>query len=228
MANAGQACVAVERVYVAADVADQFVGHVRARVETLHTGSGGHVSYGPITMPSQLDVIVRHVTAAVDDGGELLIGGADSIQPPYVHPVVIANVPEESTAMTEETFGPVLIINTVESVDEAIERANATEMGLGTTVFAHKNATRIASSMRAGMVAINSVMPFVAMPALPFGGVGASGFGRIHGEEGLKEFVRTKAIARQVAPPTLRVLSFDKPQWTTNALVRLAKLLYGR
>lgn len=228
MGNAGQTCVAVERVYVVDSVADRFLEHVRKRCATLRPGPDPDASFGPITMPSQIDVISRHVQAGVHDGGQLAYGGPDSIRPPYVHPVIITGVPEQSAAMTEETFGPVMIVNAVKSADEAIARANASQMGLGATVFAHKNAGRIASALRSGMVGINSVMPFIAMPSLPFGGVGESGFGRIHGEEGLKEFVRTKAIARQIAPPILRPLSFDKPRWTTGALVRLAKVLYGR
>ena len=228
MVNAGQACLAVERVYVLDDVAEGFLEHVRHRCATIRPGPDANASFGPITMPAQVDVIRRHVEAAVHDGGGLIIGGPESIQPPYVHPVVVTNVPEESAAMTEETFGPVLIINTVRSVDEAIVRSNSSRMGLGATVFGRKNADRIASALRVGMVGVNSVMPVMAMPTLPFGGVGESGFGRIHGEEGLKEFVRTKAIARRVVPPALRVLTFDRPQWTADVLVRLAKLRYGK
>jgi succinate-semialdehyde dehydrogenase / glutarate-semialdehyde dehydrogenase len=122
----------------------------------------------------------------------------------------------------------VLIVNAVASMDEAVDRTNASTMGLGASIFGRRDVTRIAAGLRVGMISVNSVMPIVAMPTLPFGGVGDSGFGRIHGEEGLKEFARTKAIARQRFAPALRVLSFDRPAWTIDALVRLAKLLYGR
>ncbi|MET0698345.1 MAG: aldehyde dehydrogenase family protein [Mycobacterium sp.] len=228
MGNAGQACTAVERVYVLDDVAERFLGHVRDRCATLRPGATADSSFGPISMPTQIDVIRRHVDAAILDGGRPVVGGPESIQPPYVHPVVVADVPESSVAMTEETFGPVLVVNTVKSVDEAILRANSSRMGLGASVFGRRNAGRIASELQAGMVTVNSALSYVAMPSLPFGGVGDSGFGRIHGEEGLKEFVRPKAIARQIAPPALKVMSFDRPRWTNDVFMRLANLLYGR
>jgi acyl-CoA reductase-like NAD-dependent aldehyde dehydrogenase len=228
MANAGQACMAVERVYVHRDVAEPFLAHVRHRCARLRPGPDAGASFGPITMPAQLDIVTRHVESAVRDGGRLFLGGPESITPPYVHPVVLVDVPEHSVAMREETFGPVLIVNAVASMDEAVDRTNASTMGLGASIFGRRDVTRIAAGLRVGMISVNSVMPIVAMPTLPFGGVGDSGFGRIHGEEGLKEFARTKAIARQRFAPALRVLSFDRPAWTIDALVRLAKLLYGR
>ena len=78
------------------------------------------------------------------------------------------------------------------------------------------------------MVGINSVVPFVAMPALPFGGVGESGFGRIHGDDGLREFTRPRSTAHKRLPVPLTPTSFEKAPYTISVLKRLTKILYGR
>ena len=96
-----------------------------------------------------------------------------------------------------ETFGPVIPIAKVASIDEAIELANDSRYGLGSTVFAGKAARSIANRLRAGMTSINSVMAFAGIPTLPFGGIGDSGFGRIHGDEGIREYTRIKSTAEQ-------------------------------
>src|SRR6058998_2186547 len=111
--------------------------------------------------------------------------------------------------MREETFGPVLTISRVASMDEAIDRANRTSYGLGAAVFGKKRAYDAARRVRSGMASVNGVLSFAGFPALPFGGVGDSGFGRIHGEDGLKEFTRPKAIARQRFSMGPDMMSFE-------------------
>ena len=98
--------------------------------------------------------------------------------------------------MREETFGPVLVVNRVRDADEAIERANAVSYGLGGAVFSKRraHALELARRLRSGMTAVNSVLSFAGTPSVPFGGVGDSGFGRIHGDDGLREFARPKSI----------------------------------
>ena len=116
------------------------------------------------------------------------MGGLESIRPPFIDPIVLVDVPEDCSAVQEETFGPVLVINTVPDVDEAVRRANGTAFGLGSSVFAGRSGPAIASRLRAGGTTINSVLTFVGMSSIPFGGVGESGFGRFHGDAGLREF----------------------------------------
>src|SRR5699024_1245888 len=142
---------------------------------------------GPITMPSQVDVIRRHIEDAVARGGRAVLGGPDAVQPPYVHPTVLVDVPEGSAAVREATFGPTVTVTRVRGVDEAVERANALPYGLGGSVFGRKRAVAVARRLRSGMAAVNSTLTFAGMSTLPFGGVGESGFGRIHGEDGLRE-----------------------------------------
>ncbi|MEK6442365.1 aldehyde dehydrogenase family protein [Pseudonocardia sp. T1-2H] len=224
MSNAGQTCVGVERVYAVESVAEEFTAKVVEKARAVRTGT----EIGPMTMSSQTEVVRRHVADALARGGRAVVGGAGSVKPPFVEPVVIVDVPEDSSAVTEETFGPLIVINRVPDVDEAVRRANGTGYGLGATVFSAKDGDAIAARLRCGMVAVNGVISFAGIPALPFGGVGDSGFGRIHGEDGLREFTRPKAVARQRFPLPIAVTSFRRTSGGMKALLGLVKVLRGR
>ncbi|MCW0215135.1 MAG: aldehyde dehydrogenase family protein [Pseudonocardia sp.] len=224
MSNAGQTCVGVERVYVVESVAAAFTAKVVEKSRAVRAGT----EIGPMTLPSQTDVVRRHVADALARGGRAVVGGEDSVRPPFVDPVVIVDVPEDSSAVTEETFGPLLVVNRVPDVDEAVRRANATGYGLGATVFSAKQGDAIAARLRCGMVAVNGVISFAGIPALPFGGVGDSGFGRIHGEDGLREFTRPQAVARQRFALPIATTSFRRTNGGMKALLGLVKVLWGR
>jgi succinate-semialdehyde dehydrogenase / glutarate-semialdehyde dehydrogenase len=224
MTNAGQTCIGIERVYAVAPVYDRFVAAVIEKASALRTGE----EIGPITMPGQVDVIRRHIGAAISDGGRAVLGGNDAVQPPYVSPTVLVDVPESSSAVREETFGPTLTITRVADADEAIEKANAGPYGLGGAVFGKANAIQIARRLRSGMVAVNSTLTFVGMATLPFGGVGDSGFGRIHGDDGLREFTRAKAITVRRGPSLLPSTTFERTPAQVRKIVKALKLLYGR
>ncbi|MGB2569849.1 aldehyde dehydrogenase family protein [Micromonospora citrea] len=227
LTNAGQTCIGIERVYAVDPVFDAFVGKVVAKAERLTVGAEG-ADIGPITMPSQLDVIRRHIDDAVGAGGRAVLGGPAAVQPPYVHPTVLVDVPESSAAVREETFGPTLTINRVRDADEAVRRANALSYGLGGSVFGRKRAVAIARRLRSGMASVNSALTFAGMSTLPFGGVGDSGFGRIHGEDGLREFGRAKSITRRRARSLLPSMTFERTPGDVARLVKAAKLMYGR
>ncbi|TDB78995.1 aldehyde dehydrogenase family protein [Micromonospora sp. KC721] len=227
LTNAGQTCIGIERVYAVEPVFDAFVGKVVARAERLTVGVDG-ADIGPITMPGQLDVIRRHIDDALAAGGRAVLGGSDAVRPPYVHPTVLVDVPESSAAVREETFGPTLTINRVPDADEAVRRANALSYGLGGSVFGRKRAVAIARQLRSGMASINSALTFAGMSTLPFGGVGDSGFGRIHGEDGLREFGRAKAITRRRARSLLPSTTFERTSSDVARLVKVVKLMYGR
>jgi acyl-CoA reductase-like NAD-dependent aldehyde dehydrogenase len=130
--------------------------------------------------------------------------------------------------MREETFGPVLPVAKVASMDEAVEKANRTSYGLGAAVYGKKRAYDAARRLRSGMASVNSVLAFAGFPSLPFGGVGESGFGRIHGEDGLKEFTRAKSIARQRFSGPGEMMSFDRPAWLPKVAGKLVDLRFGR
>jgi aldehyde dehydrogenase (NAD+) len=225
-ANAGQTCAGVERVYVHERVYDAFLDELTARAREVKAGPGAPV--GPITMPGQLDVIRRHIDDALARGGRAVVGGADAVGERYVQPTVLVDVPEDSAAVTEETFGPTVTVARVRDMDEAVARANATSYGLGSTVFGKARAMEVAERLRAGMTAINGVISFAGVPALPFGGIGESGFGRIHGPDGLKEFTYAHAIARQRFKPALALTTFRRTAKTEQRMTRLVRALYGR
>ncbi|MGW5672409.1 aldehyde dehydrogenase family protein [Micromonospora sp. NPDC003776] len=227
LTNAGQTCIGIERVYAVDQVFDAFVDKVVAKAGRLTVGPEG-ADIGPITMPSQLDIIRRHIEDGVARGGRAVLGGADAVKPPYVHPTVLVDVPEDAAAVREETFGPTLTVNRVRDVDEAVERANALPYGLGGSVFGRKRAVAVARRLRSGMASINSTLTFAGMSTLPFGGVGDSGFGRIHGEDGLREFGRAKSITRRRARSMLPAMTFERTPADVARLVKAAKLMYGR
>ena len=228
MSNAGQSCIGAERVYVHHQVADQFKSEIVARAKELKPGFGDGAKYGPATMPSQLKVIKSHIEDAAKRGGTFLLGGKDAIQGGYVEPVILADVPEDSLAVTEETFGPTLVINTVSDMDEAVDLANATSYGLGAAVWSKRNGKRIASLLSCGMVSINSAFSFAAIGAVPFGGVKDSGYGRIHGAEGLLEFTYPRTIVRRRFRIPLEFTSFERSARADRILIRLVRLMHKR
>ncbi|MDY7090630.1 MAG: aldehyde dehydrogenase family protein [Actinomycetota bacterium] len=224
MTNAGQTCIGIERVYAVAPIYDAFVNAVTEKAGKLRTGE----EIGPITMPRQIDVIREHIDDALAKGGKAVLGGAGAVQPPYVSPTVLVDVPADSSEMRDETFGPTLTITKVADADEAIEKANDTPYGLGGAVFGKKNAVRIARRLRSGMVAVNSTLSFVGMGNLPFGGVGESGYGRIHGEDGLREFARSKSITVRRGPSVLPAMTFERTPANIANIIKTLRILYGR
>ncbi|MBE9376273.1 aldehyde dehydrogenase family protein [Saccharopolyspora sp. HNM0983] len=228
MSNAGQTCIGVERVYVAEPVADRFLDMIGERARTLRPGGEPGADLGPITMPSQVDVIREHIDGALRSGGRALVGGTDSVRPPFVEPVVLTDVDENADAVAEETFGPVVVVQRVRDADEGVRLANTSEYGLGAAVFSRSRGEQLARQLRVGMVAVNSVIAFAAVPALPFGGVGNSGFGRIHGAEGLREFTRPQSVTRTKFRIPLNPMSFSRPKSTVRHVVRLLRIFRGR
>jgi aldehyde dehydrogenase (NAD+) len=224
--NAGQTCIGVERVYVHERVYDEFVSTISAKARELEASPQGKV--GPITMPSQVGVIRSHVEDALARGGRAVVGGADAVGERFVQPTILVDVPEDSLAVQEETFGPTMTIAKVRSMGEAVALTNATRYGLGNTVFSKANGLAIAEQVRSGMSAINAVISFAGIPSLPFGGVGDSGFGRIHGPEGLKEFTYAKAIARQKFKPALNLTTFDRTAKADRQFAKVLGFMHGR
>jgi len=228
MTNAGQTCVGIERVYVADAVYEPFLTKLVKRAGDLRVGVDADADIGPITMPGQLDVIRRHIDDALSRGGRAVLGGAEAVRPPYVLPTILVDVPEDSVAVCEETFGPTLTVTRVPSADEAVRRTNATRYGLGGAVFSRDRGMQLARRMRSGMTSVNSAISFAGMPSLPFGGTGDSGFGRIHGADGLREFSRPKAVTRRRMRSLLPALSFDRTPKEVGRIVSVVKLLHGR
>lgn len=228
MANAGQSCIGAERVYVDERVADAFIEKAIALASTLKAGAPGEGSYGASTMPSQIGIITSHIKAAIKDGGKFALGSMKSIQEPFVQPVILVDVPESSTAVREETFGPIVIINRVSSMKEAIKLSNDSRYGLGANVWSKRHGKKIASQLHCGMVAINSTFSFAAISSVPFGGVKESGYGRIHGPEGLLEYTFARTVVRTRFNLPLKILSFKRTASTDRIIVKATKFLKGR
>ena len=228
MSNAGQTCIGIERVYATDSVYDAFVQELTSRAKQVRPGSDAQASYGPITMPGQVDIISRHIADALAAGGRATTGG--QVDGAYVSPTVLVDVPETSAAVREETFGPTITVARVRDVEEALQRTNATSYGLAGAVFSgsKKRGMDIARRMRSGMTSVNSVIAFASVPGLPFGGVGDSGFGRIHGPDGLKEFTRAKAITRQKFALPTPLLTFARNPKLTDQLAKVVGLVHGR
>ena len=227
MFNSGQACVGTERVYVHEKVFTPFVEALAAKAREVRAGFDDGSEIGPITMPGQIQVIRDHLEDAVAKGADIVLGGPDAVGERYVQPTILTNVPEDSTEMTEETFGPTLAINPVASMDEAVERTNASRYGLAGTVFSKRNGLAIAERIRSGMTSINAVIAYAGVPSLPFGGVGQSGFGRIHGPDGLKEFTYSKAITKQRFKPPLALTTFARDAKTDQRAAKLIGIMHG-
>lgn len=224
MSNAGQTCIGAERVYVHDAIAERFITEIVELAKGVEMGK----NYGPATMPSQLKVISSHLEDAKKSGGTFRLGGTDSVGERYVSPVIITDLDESSSAVQEETFGPTLVINRVHDMEDAIDRTNATRYGLGAAVFSKRNGETIAARIASGMVSINSVISFAAVASVPFGGIKESGYGRIHGPEGLFEFTYPKSTVQARFQLPLHFTTFRRSAFADKLIVRLIKLLHGR
>lgn len=219
MANAGQSCIGAERVYVHEQVAERFLEILKRKASEIKAG----VNYGAATRPAQIEIIKRHVADALTHG-EKMIGDHSSVGERFVEPVIITNVPEDAISMREETFGPVLIVNTVRNMDEAITKANETSFGLAASVWSRRNGQKIAAQLHCGMVSINSVFTFAAIASMPFGGVKDSGMGRIHGPEGLLEFTYPRSVVKPRFNLPLEFTSFKRSAFADKIITTLGRL----
>lgn len=227
LSNAGQTCAGVERVYVVDGVYDEFVTHVTELAAKVRAGDDRTASYGPITTPDQLEVIKHHLDDANKRGSRMVLGGPAAVHTPYVDPVVLLDVPDDAPAHTQETFGPTIVLSKVKDADEAVAKANASRFGLGAAVFSRRRGVALARRLRCGMVSVNGVLAYAAIPTLPFGGTRDSGFGRIHGAEGLREFARPKSVTIRRFRPLLQIASFGRDEPNVRRLVKIMRLLHG-
>jgi acyl-CoA reductase-like NAD-dependent aldehyde dehydrogenase len=203
--NAGQTCAAAERAYVVNDVADEFIDKLLAKLGGLRV-RGLDAEVGPLTMKKQLDLVRHHVDDAVAKGAKVLYGGPDEAPSNddgslwYV-PTVLEDVTNEMVLCQEESFGPILPIVRVQDEEEAIRRSNEDGFNLTASVFTRnrERGLRVGRSLRAGSVGVNQIgAATFGMPWAPWGGVGTSGFGRVHGEFGLREFTYPVVLAEAV------------------------------
>lgn len=196
--NAGQSCIGVRRCFVHHSIIGQFTDEVikqSSAINIENEGSANGPDYGSIRTQGQIERLKAAVDDAVAKGAKIAFGETSVGESPRMSPIVLTNVRPGMKVTTDELFGPILSIISVESMDQAVESANDSNLGLGASVWSRESSTArgLARRLNAGGVTINDCLVHFAVPSLPFGGVKASGFGRSHGEEGLKEFTVAKA-----------------------------------
>ncbi|MGB5935801.1 MAG: aldehyde dehydrogenase family protein [Ornithinimicrobium sp.] len=224
--NAGQACIGTERIYVHERVYDEFLVTFRAHVAGVEAGIAPGTDIGPLTLPSQVDVVRRHVDDAVSQGAKVVVGGS-AAEGDVLQPTIMTGVPHDAPANQEETFGPTVTVHPVADMDEAVTLANDTSYGLAAVVYAGRQAERIAAGLRVGMVSINNVFGTAELASMPFGGVGDSGFGRVHGADGLREFATPRAVARQRFRLPVELKSFQRTAATDRQLANVIKIVHA-
>lgn len=195
--NAGQACVAANRVLVQSSVYDAFAEKVAAAVKKLTVGPAakGAFDIGPLINERGLEKVERLVRQMVAGGAKVLVGGErHALGGTFYQPTVLSNVPADLRGSCEEIFGPVIALAKVESEDEAVRLANATAFGLSAYLCSKDLARvwRVASRLETGMVGVNEGI--ISSEAAPFGGVKQSGYGREGSVHGLDEYLNIKYV----------------------------------
>lgn len=211
--NCGQVCLSVERLFVEQAVAEQFIALCVEKTKKLRVGAGSDpaADVGPLIRPQHVRRMAELIEDAESRGARVLCGGQPrtDMGPSFFEPTVIVNVDSTMRLFQEETFGPILAIQTVRDAEEAVARANDSPFALAASVWT-KNASRgeaIAQRLRAGAVMVNDAISYFAIAEAPHGGCGASGWGRTHSKAGMLEMVRTKYVDVDRLPRR------EKPWW---------------
>ena len=194
LSNAGQTCISVERIYVHKTIYHQVVTKMSAEIKGISSG-GGDTLLGAISIDGSLEKIKMQISDARENS-EVVEGSADSGW--FIPPTLVVNPPSEAKILQDETFGPAITIQPFQSDEEAVKLANMTGYGLSASIFGRnqKRMKAIARRIRAGTVSINDVLTHYGIADLPFGGMGLSGMGKVHGKEGLRAFSHQKSYMK--------------------------------
>ena len=197
MVNFGQSCIAAKRFIIEEPVYDAFVKLFLQELEKLKPGSplDEHASYACLARPDLAAELYEQVRKSVALGARVLLGGKAPVPgSACFEPTVLENIPKGSPAYSEEFFGPVASIFKVNSAQEAIDLANATEFGLGASIWTSNlsRGAELAALVESGAVFLNAQV--ASHPMLPFGGIKKSGYGRELSKQGILEFVNQKTI----------------------------------
>jgi succinate-semialdehyde dehydrogenase/glutarate-semialdehyde dehydrogenase len=201
--NAGQACLAVKRLYLHEAIHDEFLKGLVDKVSAYEVGDPTtrpekpKVRMGPLHTAAQREEIESQLKDAVGKGAKVLTGGKRPSNSAlnnghYFEPAVVVDVPHDSRLVQEEVFGPVLPVFKVKDLDEAIRLANENQYGLGSSIWT-QNLTwsnRAIREIQAGVTWVNQI--HYGYDELPFGGVKASGIGHEHGPEAVDYYMETK------------------------------------
>jgi succinate-semialdehyde dehydrogenase/glutarate-semialdehyde dehydrogenase len=211
--NCGQVCLSVERLFVEQTVAEQFIALCVEKTKKLRIGPGSDpaTDVGPLIRPQHVQRMSELIDDAVSRGATVLCGGhaRPDLGANFFEPTVIANVDSTMKLFQEETFGPILAVQTVRDAEEAIHLSNDSSFSLAASVWTRdkQRGKAIALRLRAGAVMVNDAISYFGIAEAPHGGCGASGWGRTHGKAGLLEMVQTKYIDVDRLPRK------EKPWW---------------
>jgi succinate-semialdehyde dehydrogenase/glutarate-semialdehyde dehydrogenase len=211
--NCGQVCLSVERLFVEESVSESFAALCVEKTKKLRLGPGSDPStdVGPLIRPQHVQRMSELIRDAVLRGARVLCGGnpRPDLGPNFFEPTVIAGVDSSMRLFQEETFGPILAMQSVRDAETAIARANESPFALAASVWTGdaQRGKAIAKRVRAGAVMVNDAISYFAIAEAPHGGRGASGWGRTHGKAGLLEMVQTKYIDIDRLPRR------EKPWW---------------
>ncbi len=197
LVNQGQSCIAAKRFIVMENIADDFVRLVKSAMEKLNIGDplNSTTDIGPLARKDLVDDIHRQVEQSLELGATLILGGKRADRPGnYYLPTILSDVRTGMAVYNQETFGPVMAVIKVKSIEEAIKVANDSEFGLGGCVWTSdlEKGSDIARKVATGAMFVNGITK--SDPRLPFGGIKKSGYGRELSEYGIKEFVNIKTI----------------------------------
>lgn len=200
--NAGQLCISIERIYVERAVADEFTAKFAEQVRNMNLSAAYDFTadMGSLISEDQIKTVSGHVDDAKAKGAKVVAGGnaRPDIGPLFFEPTVLTGVTDEMECARNETFGPLVSIYPVDSVDEAIEKANDTEYGLNASVWAASKAEgeAIAARVNSGTVNVDEGYALAfGSTAAPMGGMKASGVGRRHGADGILKYTESQTVS---------------------------------
>ncbi len=211
--NCGQVCLSVERLFVEKQVCEEFVRRCVEKTQKLRLGRGcdKDTDVGPLIRPQHVQRMSELIEDAVQRGAKVACGGHSrpELGPNFFQPTVLTGVDSSMKLFQDETFGPILAVQAVSNVEEAIQAANDSEFALAASVWTNDTARgkSIARRLRAGTVMVNDLLSGFAIAEAPHGGCGLSGWGRTHGKAGLQEMVQVKYVDVDRLPKS------EKPWW---------------
>jgi len=205
LSNSGQSCAGVERIYVHRDVYKPFVKLLKKKVERLKVGNPDQpdTHIGTMTTSRQQESVRIMLEEAINQGAAVeAMSQIDETTKQALPATILTDVNQQMRIMQEETFGPVIGVMSFKNIEEAIELANDSNLGLTASVWTknHRFGRKIAAQLNAGVVTVNSHLISHGMPNLPWGGFKESGMGRTHGELGLLEMTEPRVIVNEYLP----------------------------
>ena len=231
----GQLCASVSRLYVHEAIAASFIEQLQTRLAGWDVSTNIQPGGADVTALLSEEALARvedHVQEAVAAGAQVLSGGKrrDAGGAPLYLPTILTNTTPDMIVMREETFGPVLCVMEVKDAAEAVALANDSPYGLTASIWTQDDdrAWTIARQLQVATVAVNDhLWPFFA-PEVPWGGIKASGLGRVGGAEGLRAMTYPKVISFDRLNLPREIYWFPRPKWLHFALLMLIPLLYSR